>query len=127
MARTLGNFTASAIRDFTAAAPAAPAAQDQDKQLPAFEITSLSPPETSDAVTLHVHGKGFTKVSSILIDGYAVETEYVSSTDVATDIFPGDDLQVGSYQVVVQKPDRTTNSVEFTVLAPAPETHISGN
>jgi hypothetical protein len=90
-------------------------------------LTSLSPASTTaggTGFTLTVNGSNFVSGASVLWNGSARTTSYVSGTQLKATIPAGDIAAAGTAQVSALNPGTTTasNTLTFTVTAPAAAT-----
>lgn len=68
-------------------------------------------------VTIKVNGTNFEVGSTVLVDGSAVLTGFVSANELAAQIPPAVSEVVGTYLITIQNPGgATSNAVAFTVL-----------
>ena len=89
---------------------------------PAPNISSLSPSTlvTSSGTLVTVTGTNFVSGCVIKADGVGVQTTFVSATSLTT-TYLGTVSSVSTVAITVQNPDtQTSNSVNFSVTAPAP-------
>ena len=90
---------------------------------PTLVISKISPFSATapgTAATLNVDGTGFTSSSTIMWNGTAKTTTFVSATQLTAPILATDLSASAVVQVSVKDGTNTSNSMPFTVLAPAP-------
>lgn len=89
---------------------------------PVPAISSVSPTQvhSGDAVfTLQVNGSGFTNTSSIMVNGAALATTYLSSSSLSTQVLASDLYEGGQLNILVVTPGPgggTSNYAEVVIL-----------